>query len=80
MTLHKGQKHTKFKNILFKEAYIHDKLKQNKNMTKTQANIFLWQGEMEVEEEGYRKLPEYWSCSSSYSRTAIHRSSLYILV
>ena len=28
MTLHKGQKHTKFKNILFKEAYIHDKTKQ----------------------------------------------------
>ena len=56
------------------------KLKQNKNMTKTQANIFLWQGETEVEEEGDRKLPEYWSCSSSYSRTATHRSSLYILV
>ena len=25
MTLNKGQKHKKFKNILFKEAYIHDK-------------------------------------------------------
>lgn len=40
MTLNKGQKHKKFKNILFKEAYIHDKIKTKQEYDKNTSQYF----------------------------------------